>query len=66
MAKPAVVQFEITGKDSAALSRFYASLFGWEIQTTATPGYYLVGANEKGIPGGIGPSRDGGSGRLTL
>jgi hypothetical protein len=28
MAKPAVAQFEVTGKDSAALKRFYVILEG--------------------------------------
>lgn len=66
MHQASVVQFEITGKDSVALKRFYAGLFGWAMQATPTPGYYVVGPNEKGIPGGIGTSRDGGSGQVTF
>jgi uncharacterized protein len=66
MAKPAVVQFEITGKDSAALKTFYASLFGWQMYATPTPGFYVVGANENGIPGSIGASRDGGPGQVAF
>jgi predicted enzyme related to lactoylglutathione lyase len=67
VAKPAVVQFEVTGKDSADLKRFYAILFGWEMhESPITPGYYRVGADEPGIPGGIGPSQDGGAGWVTF
>jgi predicted enzyme related to lactoylglutathione lyase len=67
MAKPAVVQFEVTGKDSASLKRFYGILFGWEMhESPITPAYYRVEANEPGIPGGIGPSQDGGAGWVTL
>ena len=66
MAKPAVVHFEITGQDSAALQRFYAGLFGWEMQETPMPGYRIVAANGDGIAGGIGPSRDGQPGRVTF
>jgi uncharacterized protein len=66
MAKPTVVQFEITGKDSAALRRFYASLFGWEMQQTGTPGYSRVLANTSGIPGAIGNSWDDRPGQVTF
>jgi predicted enzyme related to lactoylglutathione lyase len=78
MRKPHVVQFEITGKDSAALHRFYASLFGWELQE-ARPGssYKRTSASETGVPGAIGTTRsgpnggqeaawDGGPGQVTV
>ena len=66
MAIPAVVQFEITGKNSATLKSFYGTLFGWQAQEVGiTPGYGVV-RTEKGIPGGIGPSWDGGSGHATF
>ncbi len=35
MAKPAVAEFEVTGRDGAALRRFYPDLFDWEIQEGA-------------------------------
>ncbi len=59
MATPSVAFFEITGKDRAALQRYYRDLFGWQIQDAgeAAPGYGLVAAAEKGIGGGIGTSR---------
>jgi predicted enzyme related to lactoylglutathione lyase len=67
MAKPAVVQFEVTGKDSATLKRFYGILFGWEMhESPVTPGYFRVEADEPGIPGGIGPSQNGEVGWVTF
>jgi predicted enzyme related to lactoylglutathione lyase len=67
MTIPAVVQFEITGRDSAALKRFYALLFGWQMgESTITPEYHVVEANGSGIPGGIGTGWDGASGQLTF
>jgi predicted enzyme related to lactoylglutathione lyase len=66
MVKPAVVHFEITGRDSAALRRFYASLFGWELRETPIPDYHVVSRNGNGIPGRIGASRDGGSGHVSF
>jgi len=60
MAKPAVAWFEVTGKDGAAMQRFYGSLFDWEIQDAGdNSGYGLVQAVEKGIGGGIGQAQDG-------
>jgi predicted enzyme related to lactoylglutathione lyase len=41
-------------------------LFGWEMQETTIPGYHVVAANGRGIPGSIGPSRDGDAGRVTF
>jgi predicted enzyme related to lactoylglutathione lyase len=66
MNKPAVVQFEITGQDSAALQRFYSGLFGWEIHPTTTPGYGRVRPGAQGISGAIGGSWEGGAGQLTV
>lgn len=67
MAKPAVAWFEVTGKDGAALQRFFGSLFGWQIQDAGDgSGYGLVQAAEKGIAGGIGSSQDGSPGQATF
>ena len=67
MASGAVVHFEITGKDSADLKRFYGILFGWVMrETPSLPGYYVIAANGPGIAGGIGPSRDGRAGQATF
>ena len=64
---PAVAWFEVTGRDGEALQRFYASLFGWEIQDPGDDsGYGLVTAAANGIGGGIGASQDGGPGQVTF
>lgn len=66
MAKPAVSWFEVTGKDGAALQRFYSNLFDWQVQDQGDgSGYGMVQA-EAGIGGGIGPSQDGGPGMVTF
>jgi predicted enzyme related to lactoylglutathione lyase len=59
MRKPAIVHFEITGRDSSALRRFYGSLFGWEARETSIPGYRVLQTDDAGIAGSIGPSWDG-------
>jgi len=78
MRKPYVVQFEITGRDSAGLHSFYTGLFGWDLQEPR-PGsaYKRTSAFETGLPGAIGPTRsgpnggrqegwDGGTGQVTF
>ena len=66
MGKPAVGWFEVTGKDGAALQRFYSGLFDWDIQDSGGgSGYGLVSAGDKGIGGGIGAAQDG-SGGVTF
>ncbi len=65
MAQPAVAWFEVTGKDGAALQRFYGSLFEWQIQD-AGDGYGLVGAADKGIAGGIGAAENGDGGHVSF
>ncbi len=56
MTRP-VVHFEIRGRDPERLREFYASLFGWKIDTNNPMGYGFVepgvGAPENGIGGGI-------------
>jgi len=60
MAKPAVAWFEVTGKDGAAMQRFYSSLFDWDIQDAGDgSGYGTVQPAGRGIGGGIGPAQDG-------
>jgi len=58
MANP-VAWFEVSGPDAGALQRFYASLFGWQIDASNPMNYGMVAAEEGGIPGGVGPSQDG-------
>jgi len=54
-----VIWFEVMGKDSDALRKFYRDLFGWSI-TDRSPvnelDYGLVDAVEDGVRGGIGAS----------
>ena len=67
MAKPAVSWFEVTGKDGAALQRFYGDLFDWQVNDPGDgSGYGMVEAAANGIGGGIGPSQDGGPGMVTF
>lgn len=55
-----VVHFEIAGREAGRLQQFYASLFGWEIDTTLMDGAYgLVGAQQGGIAGGLLTAPDG-------
>ncbi len=65
MATPAVGWFEITGKDGAALQRYYRDLFGWQIQDAGDGSGYGLVAADRGIGGGIGTSHDG-PGHVTL
>jgi len=54
-----VRSFEVMGRDSASLLRFYSSLFGWKTSEAPFKGYWNVDPGE-GIPGGIGPARAAG------
>lgn len=58
MAHP-VVHFEILGPDGAALQKYYADLFGWEINTDNPANYGMVTSIDPGIGGGVGPNQDG-------
>lgn len=68
----AVVHFEVAGKDGAGLQRFFADLFGWEIDANNPMGYGLVSregnssSNGAGIGGGIGTAPGGGDGQVTF
>jgi uncharacterized protein len=58
MANP-VGWFEVAGPNAAALQRFYADAFGWQIDADNPQNYGMVAAQEGGIGGGVGPSPDG-------
>jgi predicted enzyme related to lactoylglutathione lyase len=58
MGKP-VVHFEVSGRDSAALQKFYGELFEWTIDADNPMNYGLVQKEDAGIGGGIGSSPDG-------
>ena len=52
-----VVQWQIVAKDPDALTRFYASLFGWKVKTNNALGYREVETQSpRGINGGVWPS----------
>ncbi len=56
MTRP-VVFFEIRGRDGERLKEFYASLFGWKIDSNNPMNYGMVepgiGGPEEGVGGGI-------------
>jgi predicted enzyme related to lactoylglutathione lyase len=50
-----VTWFEIFGADAARTQRFYADLFGWEVDSSGFPEYAVVDTGSgRGIQGGIG------------
>ena len=68
----AVVHFEVVGRDGPGLQRFFADLFGWEIDADNSLGYGSVshednsGGGGAGIGGGIGAAPGGGDGHVTF
>ena len=60
-----VIQFEIVGRDAAALQRFYSDLFEWKLDTSNPGGYGMSSPDETGIVVGVGASHDGGAGHVT-
>jgi len=59
-----VTHFEVTGKDQAALQKFYNAAFGWEMKQQM-PSYAMV-MTGAGINGGIGEVMGGGTGHVTF
>jgi uncharacterized protein len=60
-----VVWFEVIGKDSAALSRFYGDLFEWTIDP-APQGYFMATPEGDRPSAGIGADPSGGDGHVTF
>ena len=58
MAQP-VVHFEIMGGSGHDLQKFYAGVFGWEIDAENPMNYGVVKPAEGGIGGGVGPADEG-------
>ena len=52
MGQP-VVHFEVIGKDGAKLQRYYADLFGWEINADNEMNYGMVDGKKNPAPDGI-------------
>jgi predicted enzyme related to lactoylglutathione lyase len=71
MGQP-VVHFEVIGKDTEKLHRYYSDLFGWEIDADDPMGYGIVpregnvNADGVGIAGGVGAGPEGYSGHVTF
>src|SRR5688500_2719933 len=57
-----VIHFEILGSDGKQLQKFYADLFGWNVDANNPMDYGMVSATEPGIGGGISASQDGANG----
>ena len=56
-----VVHFEVGGKNSSGLQKFYAKNFGWKIDAKNPMNYGVVATGaDKGIAGGISPANDEG------
>jgi predicted enzyme related to lactoylglutathione lyase len=65
MSNP-VVHFEVLGKDSEALSRFYGDTFEWQMRSVM-PTYSMVDTGGEGeIAGGVGAAPDGAAGHVTF
>ena len=71
MGQP-VVHFEVIGRDAEGLQRYYAALFGWEMDADNPMNYGMVAregntnADGAGIGGGIGRGPDGYEGHATF
>lgn len=56
----AVVHFDISAQNPAALESFYQSVFGWTLNAIPDMNYTIVQpGGGHGIPGGIGPAGEG-------
>jgi uncharacterized protein len=71
MGKP-VVHFEVIGKDGPKLQKYYADLFGWEINADNPMSYGMVDGKDNPAPdgrtigGGIAGGPDGYDGHVTF
>ena len=71
MGQP-VVHFEVIGKDGEALKKYYADLFGWQIDDNNPMKYGSIlrdgntNADGVGIGGGIGTGPEGYDGHVTF
>jgi uncharacterized protein len=67
-----VVHFEVIGKDAEKLQRYYAELFGWQIDADNPMNYGIVtregntNADGVGIGGGVGVGPEGYDGHVTF
>jgi predicted enzyme related to lactoylglutathione lyase len=61
-----IIHAEVLGRDAAALGRFFADVFGWNIDTNNPGGYGMTTNEETGIVFGVGPTQDGSAGHVTF
>ncbi len=61
-----VIHAEVVGRDGAALQRFFADLFGWNLDTSNPGGYGMTSHDETGIVVGVGATPDGSAGHVTF
>jgi len=62
-----VTWFEVVGKDTEALGKFYGGLFDWKLEPMAEMPYTVADPEgENGLRGGIGPDPGGGAGHVTF
>jgi len=67
MAAAKVIHVEVTGRDGAALQRFYSQVFGWTLDTNNPGGYGMArGVAEGDFTAGIGGTADGSAGQATF
>jgi uncharacterized protein len=59
-----IIHVEVTGKDGAALQRFYGDIFGWQLDTNNPGGYGMLRQGD--LSAGIGASSDGSAGQVTF
>jgi len=66
MANP-VTHFEVLGRDTGALQRFYGEAFGWQMQDAMDGSYFMANpGGERGINGGVGAAPAGRDGHVTF
>jgi predicted enzyme related to lactoylglutathione lyase len=65
MANP-VVHFEVIGKDGPKLQKYYADLFGWEIDASNPMNYGLIADSGNGVGGGVAAGPEGYEGHVTF
>jgi predicted enzyme related to lactoylglutathione lyase len=71
MGQP-VVHFEVIGRDGPKLQRYYADLFGWDVDANNPVAYGIVAREGNtdpsgvGIGGGVGAGPEGYAGHVTF
>jgi predicted enzyme related to lactoylglutathione lyase len=62
-----VVWFEVVGRDTESLKRFYGGLFDWQLEDMSEMPYTVADpGGDNGLRGGIGPDPSQGHGHVTF